>query len=191
MKIIILLLFIFLHISCKSTNDKLICLQNKNKVWSKQEVYKDMQKQLTDTLLDWINNKNIKRVQYYKKKSWKIDSTVFFNTLQNAAILLIMDQDTSINATMDNIQLIYAKRNGNKWNFYKSGMPTITANRYYTDKKDPTIPYTFEELSDIAKKEIIEGGYFKNNTCDINDSYINDWYTKDLEYLHQKFLNDK
>jgi len=92
---------------------------------------------------------------------------------------------------MDDIQLIYAKKFGDKWRFFYRGMNTLYAERFYTDKKEPSTPYSFEELSNFAKKKIIEGGYFKNGSCEINNTYINDWYNENLEKNHQKFLNDK
>jgi len=180
----------FFNLSCKTTDDKLGCLADKNQEWQQLEVYKDVQIQLANTLQVWVES-NIKAVQHYKKNIWKIDETVFFNTSQNAAVLMVLEQDTAKDAKMDDVQLIYAKKTGDKWNFFYRGMNTLSAERYYRDKKDPTKPYTFEELSNIAKKKIIEGGYFKNGTCEINDRYINDWYNENLEKKHQKFLNDK
>lgn len=187
---ILITLLIFFNFSCKSTEDKLQCLADKQRVWQKDEVYKDVRNELTSTLQDWINN-DIEAVRYYKKTLWKIDETVFFNTFQSEAILLVLEQDTALNAKMDGIHMIYAMKEGDKWRFFYKSMPAFSAERYYTDKKNPTTPYTFEDLPDFARKKLVESGYFKKGRCEINDSYINDWYNEELEKKHQEFLNDK
>lgn len=186
----ILLILILFNLSCKNTDDHMRCLKDKNQEWQKLEIYKNVQTQLGNTLKEWIDN-NIKGVKRFKVTNWKIDETIFFNSKLDGALLLILRQDTAIEAKMDFIDMIYAKKEGDKWKFFYKSLPSLHSERYYTDKKDPTTPYTFEELSNIAKKKIIEGGYFKKGNCEINDRYINDWYNETLEKKHQEFLNNQ
>lgn len=174
--------------SCISEYDKLLCLEKKNKSWRQEQVYTDVRKELQLTFQSWIDN-NVKAVQYYKLSVWQVDETVFFNTSKNSAILLVLEQDISDNATSDIIQLILARKVGSQWHFFYKSMNTIGVSRYYS-KENPNEPFTFKELSELGKKEILRGGYLKNN-CEINDSYVNDWYTEILEKKHQDFLNNK
>jgi maltose-binding protein MalE len=118
---------------------------------------------------------------------WKVDDIVFFDSSQKQAILLLLEQDTSINAKMDDINLIYAKWDNDKWKFYYSSMPVITAPRYYNKKALPEKPYTFKELSDIGIRKILKGGYFWVGSCKINDNYISKWYTISLEEKNKIF----
>ena len=175
--------------SCKTIEGKLQCLESINQSWEKQIYYKQVRSELSDTIKGWINM-DIKAVQHYKRNLWKIDEPVFFNTTKNAAIILVLEQDTAKNAKMDDIHLIFAKKNSDIWRFFYHGMNTLTAARYYT-KKDPTIPYTFEELSNLGKRKLIEGGYLKKCGCKINDEWVNAWYSETLEGMHRDFLNNK
>src|SRR5438128_289518 len=125
MKINLLIIgLIFANISCGSTEDKLQCLADLNRTWQKQQNYKSLQSALKSQVNEWVND-SIKDVQYLRKKIWKIDETVYFNSSENAAILLLLQQDTSQNAKMDFIQLIYAKLFGDRWHFYLKSMPTL------------------------------------------------------------------
>ena len=187
--IFVLAIIVFLTISCESGR-KFQCFQEKNKNWAKLENYIKVRKHLNDSFQTWINN-NIKAVLYYKNTPWKIDESVFFNNDQNAAVLLVLQQDTIKQAKMDFIELVFAKKEVNSWNFYYQGMPSLSAERYYTGKKDPSIPYTFEELSNLGKRKLIEGGYLKKCGCKINDEWVNAWYSETLEGMHRDFLNNK
>ena len=189
MNVLIIAIMLF-NLSCKSTEDKLQCLTAKTKAWQQLEVYKSIRSQFSDTLQKWIDT-DVKAVSRFKVTSWMIDETVFFNSELKGAVLLVLRQDTSIAAKMDFIDMVYAKKEAGIWRFFYKSMPRLQAERYYRGKKDPAIPYTFEELSGFAKKKIIESGYFKEGTCEINDSYINDWYTETLEKKHREFLNNK
>lgn len=184
------LLFILCIISCTSTVNKFQCLDDKQLNWKKNEIYSEVQSELNSTFLDWLKN-DVTAVRFYKKTFWKIDETIFFNTSQTAAILLVLNQDTSKSARMDNIHLIYSKKEGSKWKFFYKSMPSFSVERYYTGKKDPEKPYSFKELSDLAKSKLIEGGYFRNGNCQINDSYIDNWYSNELEEKNINFLNNK
>ncbi len=189
MNILIILIMLF-NLSCKSLEEKLLCLADKNKSWQTKTEYTEVRNNLQGVLQYWVDT-GIKAVRRYKVTNWKIDETIFFNSELNRAVILVLRQDTTKEAKMDFIDMIYAKKEGGKWRFFYKSMPSLHADRFYTNKKDPATPYTFEELSVIGKKKIIEGGYFKRATCEINDSYINDWYNQTLEKKHQEFLNDK
>ena len=127
----------------------------------------------------------------FRNTYWEIDSNVYFNSRNEAAIVLILRQDHNINAKMDFINFIYARKNLSHWKFYFITLPVLNIERYYTSKKDPLNLITINELSEIGKNEIIKGGYFKEGTCAINNSYIDKWYNPDLENEHMKFLNSK
>ncbi|RYD80287.1 MAG: hypothetical protein EOP53_08285 [Sphingobacteriales bacterium] len=169
--------------------EQLECLNKMTATWRQDKVYKNVRSELDSTFNSWIDH-DIKAVQYYRRTIWKVDETVFFNTSKNAAILLILQQDTNTNVYKDNVHLIFAKEQNGKWRFFYKSMHSLTAERYYV-KENPEEPCSFKYLSDMAKMRIIESGYFKKGQCKIRDSYINDWYTEKLEQKHQKFLNNK
>lgn len=187
---LLLLLPIISIISCTLTVDKLQCLADKQNEWKKNEIYNEVRSELNSTFQVWLNN-DVASIRYYKKTVWKIDEAIFFNNSQTAAILLVLDQDTSRSSKMDDIHMIYSKKEGLKWEFFYKSMPSFSVERYYTGKKNPEEPYTFKELSDLAKIKLIESGYFMKRNCEINDSYIDNWYSKELEEKNIEFLNEK
>lgn len=177
-------------ISCNnSSNEYLHCWERIQKNFQIQKEYIIVQNQLKDTIDNWISV-GITDIARYKSTHWKIDKNIYFNSGLDKAILIVLRQDTASIAKMDFVNLVFAKKQNNDWHFYYKSMPSLYASRYY-DKLDPTIPYTFEELSLIAKKNIFEGGYFKNENCEINDKYINGWYNETLERRHAKFLKKR
>lgn len=184
------ILLLFLNISCKTHEIKLKCLNNFILEHLDDKII--IRNQLNDTIQSWLKlGLKSKGIIRFSSTNWKVDEVVYFNSKLNAAIILILRQDNGNEAKMDFIELVFAKKEVNTWNFYYQGMPSLSAERYYTGKKDPTIPYTFEELSNLGKRKLIEGGYLKKCGCKINDEWVNAWYSETLEGMHRDFLNNK
>lgn len=167
---------------------KLNCINTKNEVWKKLDTYREVKSQLNDTLHCWIQM-NLKDVRRYNVTLWKIDDRLYFNSELNEAIAVILRQDTSTSARMDFVDMVYCKLINDKWLFFYRSMPGLTVRRHNA-KIDPHNPYTFDELSKIAAREIVMGGYI-DAKCNINDSYIHGWYTRNLINKHYYFLNSK
>jgi len=176
--------------SCKGTEEQLQCFEAKVQAEKQTVVYNDVRQSLQDTIQKWVSA-NLLGLQNYHTTRWVVDSTVFFNRTQDRAILLVLRQDTSADAKMDHIDMILAMKENHQWRFFLQSMPVITAGRYYNGKADPTVPYTYAELSLRARKRIVESGYFRKGTCEVNDSYVNDWYNPNMEDYHRDFLNNK
>ncbi|WP_162056536.1 hypothetical protein [Pontibacter pamirensis] len=71
---------------------------------------------------------------------------------------------------------------------YAQSVPTIGFDRTLNSNAEP---YTFKKLSEISRKELINGGYFKKGSCSIDYDYVNDWFKTPLAEYHQEFLQKR
>ena len=175
--------------SCLTLDEKIVCLDKLTESWSQEKVHQDIRVELDSTIHTWADA-GVRLAVRYNKTNWVIDETVFFNTSKDAALLMVLEQDTAFDAKMDDTELIYAKKAKGIWHFYSAGMPAIASQRYYKDT-DPALPYSFKELADKGKRKILNGGYLKKCSCKVNDDYVNDWYSESLEKMHQEFINER
>ena len=186
----LLIFFLLFNLSCISIKARMNCIEKQTILWKNEDIKYKIQNKLSEILNVWID-KDLKAIQYLKSNLWKVDESVYFNSQKDAAILLVLIQDTTKDVYQDNIQMVYGKIKNGKWHFFIYGMNNLIIERYYTGKKDPTIPYSFEELSNLGKRKLIEGGYLKKCGCKINDEWVNAWYSETLEGMHRDFLNNK
>ena len=102
--------------------------------------------------------------------------------------ILQIDNDDSKDA-LDYVKFYSGENKNGQWFFYLHNMPKILADR----EDNGNQKYTFEQLSEIARKEVVNGGLVNNN-CQIDDSYINDWIDRkgrNLFEWHTKFLQSR
>lgn len=171
-------------------------LESLNEIQQKP-VYNTVRNALQDTLDAWMSRK-LNGIRSLKHSEWKIDEAVFFNNECDKAILLVLNRDTQkiVNfrtkenpelraPTQDNIETVFAYIENGNWQFYTYTMPTIVVIREQYGKKDPM---TFEELSKIGRKEVLQS-YYKHYSCKINpESFKMDKSV--LDETHAKFLDN-
>lgn len=166
---------------------KVDCLQEMHNKWKTSDEYKDINRTFHDTLNKWMAD-GVFYTQQYKIKKYKVDDVLFFSSDMKIALLLLLWQDIESDAHNDGIQMLLCRKVDVGWRFYMASMPTMYVGRRH--KADPTIPYSFDELSDLVRKQILQGGYFKFG-CKINDEYMHGWYDEWMEWHHDRFLKQR
>jgi len=180
----ILFIIPLLLYGCKSTDTQEKCFDAYVTRISTDPEFNLIRSAAMDTTIQW-GRKNLRAFSGFNHQLWQMDSAVYFNEDKSKALLLLLQVDKRANVRFDNVKMIAAEKINDDWNFYAQSMPTIGFDR--TLNSD-TKPYTFEKLSEASRKEIINGGFFKNGSCSINYDYINDWFKIPLAEYHHEFL---
>jgi hypothetical protein len=150
------------------------------------KAYQDVQKSASDSLNQWLAA-GLEEVQVLNDCNWKVDDAVFFNTKKDRAYLLLLLQDKDKEAELDYVYVMYGALENEKWNIYFLSLPNLVFPRErLSDDKHKPVP--LEELSRLARQEILKG-YYKGGV--INDEYVEKAYTEELRRRHTKFLNQK
>lgn len=188
MKIYHALIYLMLLNSCfTNTAEKLNCLNEINmNNWREVESISVLVNSLNDSIKKWEDSGYVIK-RHNSNYLTRIDSFIYFNTTKDAAMFVLLKQAIDSNLVMDDIQLIYGKIINSKWHFYYNGLHAISMWR--SENKIPFMPYTFDQISQRARLRLIEGGYLKNN-CEINDEWVNGWYSNTMEKDHTRFLNE-
>ena len=184
----IVILLAMISLSCTSDNSKKECIEEYIEGINSSIEYQQVIKAANDAVLSW-EQMNIRYSLALKRSNWKIDNVVLFNESKTRALLLLLKIDKDANAVLDNAKMLAAEKKDGVWYIYSS-MPTIGFNR---KKLETQRQYTYEELRNGVLNKMISGGLLKRNwECNIDNSYINDWFfgAKDLSEKHQKFLRD-
>lgn len=172
--------------SCMSQDEQVKCLNSLMKKYESKEIVAT----LKDSIHSW-SNKELKGMSRFdnKETTWKIDALLINSSSDRLfGWILQVDNDLSKDA-LDYVKFYSGEQRDGKWFFYLHNMPKTWADREKNENKK----YTFEQLSEIAKKEVLKGGLIKEN-CKINDSYINDWIDRegqDLYKWHKDFLQTR
>jgi hypothetical protein len=74
------------------------------------------------------------------------------------------------------------------WKIYSSALPTVIMPRELEGKDDGK--NRLEYLGQFAFKQIVNWGYYKKWTCQIDDLYIESRFTPSLYRNHEAFLRD-
>ncbi|MDI9319840.1 MAG: hypothetical protein QM530_05120 [Phycisphaerales bacterium] len=185
---------LFSFFSCKGQNAQMQCYSDALKEMKKKPVYTIVQTALKDTLTAWTDKK-LKGVWSLKHFDWKIDEAVFFSNKEDKAILLILERDTQKIVkfgqndhrppSQDQIETVFAYIKNGRWQFYTYTMPVMAVVRSNYGK---TAPMSFEELSQIGRKETLHS-YYKQNSCQINLK-IFEIDEAEIEATHLKFLDN-
>jgi nitrogen regulatory protein PII-like uncharacterized protein len=169
--------------SCMSQEEKVECLNELLKTKYNQELASILQ----DSIESW-SSKNLKNMARFKESesTWKIDALIG-NSSSDKLFGWVLEIDTDDGKEkLDYINYFSGENRDGQWYFYLHNMPSNWADR----EKNENRKYTFEQLSKIARKEVVNGGLV-NDDCKINDSYINGWIDRkgrNLFEWHKKFL---
>lgn len=197
-QIILSLLFIYVLIGCKRQEEQLDYYNQELEKFEAKPVYKQVKSGLKDTINDWANKyQNILLKDFTdKEQEWCIDDGVFFNSTYTKAILLISIRDLHKlidfgngeikPPSLDYIDMVFANLEKDGWHYYYASMPNMVVPREAYHK---VTPMTFLELSKIGRIEILQG-YYKSGTCEINDSYFDEYDVIELKRQHQRFIKE-
>lgn len=187
------LVLLLSSISCKSQVQQCICFDKKQAEYNQDSLILFLRNSLKDSVQDWVfKDLKLKGQDFgiahgFNSSTWEIDKQVLFNKNKTRAILSILQVFSIEDSKMDFVKLISAEYIYNKWNFYYVAMPVLNYNHSLNGNKS----FTYDQLSKKVRQAFIEGGYFKNRTCKINYTYIDDWITENNDNMykwHQNFL---
>jgi hypothetical protein len=165
---------------CVSQEKKIACIKDILKTEKNQELVAS----LKDSIYSW-SSRDMKGMSYYAqdKSSWVIDALIKnSNSDKLFGWILQVDNDESKDA-LDYIKFFSGEKRDGQWFFYLHNMPKIWMDR--NNNK-----YSFDQLSEIAKSEVVRGGLVKRN-CNISDEYIEEWIEREGRNMyewHQDFL---
>ena len=178
---VLIILFPIVLSSClKTKTQQLKCLNQIICKDQKSKEYMDVDQALNDSIENWIADK-IETMQHYKTDIWDVDAIIFSKNKRRCFIIII-GIDTIPNACFDFADFCVGEIDNNKWNFYYGGMPSL-----YIPKRKPK--NTLENISGIARDEIIRGGVLKK--CSLNEDYIAGWFNDGLLQSQKRFLKNK
>ena len=179
----VMLIFLMVSMqSCMSQDEKMECLNEALEVENKE---------LTSTLQDSIQSwsrRELKSMSRFNPNAstWKIDAMIKNSSSDKLfGWILQVDNDNSKDA-LDYVKFYSGEKRNGQWFFYLHNMPKTWADR----EDNGNQKYTFEQLSEIARKEVVNGGLVNEN-CKMDDSYINGWIDREGRNLfewHKKFL---
>ena len=178
-----LLLLMFSMQSCMRHEEKVECLNELLKTKHNHKLASILQ----DSIESW-SSKNLKSMSLFKKSesTWKIDALIENSSSDKLfGWILQIDSDDG-KKILDYIKYFSGEKRNGHWYFYLHNMPKIWADREENENRK----YTFEQLSKIARKEVVYGGLV-NYDCKISDSYINGWIDRkgrNLFEWHKEFL---
>lgn len=169
--------------SCLPLEEQVICLNE----LLRERKNNNLEKAITDSINSWAD-KELKHMTYFKKGmyAWKLDGLIENSDSDRLFGWILQVDNDDDKKSLDYVHYFSGEKREDRWFFYLHNMPSIWADR----ENNRNQKYTFEQLSEIARKEVVNGGLVNNN-CKIDDSYINGWIDREgrsLFELHTKFL---
>jgi hypothetical protein len=173
---------------CKSTEEQQRCLKEYITEVKGTPEYVAVRSAAKDTVSNWIST-DVKFFEHLDTDAiWKIDSAVFFNYDRSKALLLLLQIYKKSDVVFDYVKVLAAEYKEGSWHIYSQGFPTIGFDRSLNPTATTSRQYTYQQLSDISREELINGGYFNWRSCSINYDYVNDWFKEPLAEYHREFL---
>jgi len=163
----------FFLISCtnsKNTGNLTTELKSKSKTIIGESNYDAVLNRINDTILSWKLN----RLRDYteNESQYRVDSLLCFNTNRNRLITCLIGKALIKPNPTGGITFMLGEKISNEWYFFKSSHIFIP---YELKKIKDGEPFEFEELHEIALKEVY-GGYL-NEKGEINEA----WFTSLFE----------
>lgn len=191
--IIVLTTFCF---SCLTKQGRVKCFEKKYHLELNEPKVSVIKNMVIDSLNSWANLR-MKYMTSYNSKNmiWKVDKIVF-NKSGNRLLGWVLKKYTNKESNVDYIKMFVGeKRNGN-WIFYFRYMPNIMINRnlsfkYLKPKHTKGMPYSFDDLSEIAVYQMVQGGLFKFGSCKIDHSYIDSWFDLRPGNLEEGYIKSR
>lgn len=135
--------------------------------------YKEVFQTINDSLNLYLDSL-LKESLFIYGEEWEVDSFICINS-SNDNLVSVISSSSGIGkqAVSDAISGLLGKKINNQWYFF-TGLGTLIVPRDMYGK-DSLHPLTFHELSQIARKEMLEGSLIKNDKGEyvINDEWIN------------------
>lgn len=173
------------HLFGMTEERQLACLDNYIATERNLPVYSEVRAAVIDSCKAWVD-RGLK-MKWYTDRLNILDSVVFFNKDYTKCLLLLIQKSPSDTLyKFDNVQILGAEIINGKWQIYHKSFPTLAWHIKYNNFKEREASF----LSKNARLDIIKKGFFYNNTCDINYSFIDsdDWFADWIRKKHELFL---
>lgn len=168
-----------------SLPEQLSCYEEQLNASSKTMEYQNIQMLFTDTLNSWIQ-RGVRRVQSYRRNKWIIDG-IALNTRKDRGFVIVLEVASDDDAMMDYINFYGIQSEPDGWHFYSASYASMGISRL---GQTQGMALTFPELSLIARRNLLGSGYYRKNTCMIDDGYVDGNFKGEIHRLHERFLND-
>ena len=169
--VVIILLFFSSCINTELNEIKEKRFFNKaNEIIGKNE-YASIFNKMKDSLDVWVLNKLYSYEALYTY-DYDLDSLVCFNVKGNRLITCVHVFGNQFKSTSDDICWFYGEKINDNWYFFKGADLVLPRSLY---QKDINTPLTYQQLHQIALKEVYNG-YLKSNG-EINEA----WFTSHFE----------
>ena len=163
--LIITIFFIFM-IGCNSMDklikNKNICYDATLKILRDDPLYGEVMSQFVDTFQVMKNDIPHFGIPEVEKK---IDEAIFFNQTKTKCLLIVSEKNNS-NFVFGKARVIDGKSRGDRW-IFEVNMEYTFSNSYY----DLYTENNFENISKLARYNILIAGDAKRNGCDIDEKY--------------------
>lgn len=181
-------LFVFIS-GCATLFVNQDCLDNIISEQSSRNLNKRLISEFRDSIREWSRGK-LRGAAYLNnnKSLWKIDA-LLTNSSSDRMFGWILMIDRDIEAKLDFVKYFAGEKRGTKWYFYIHNVEFV----YYARENNNDKRYTFEQLSQSAREQVVKGGILKAFTCELDDDYINGWIDMEgmnLYEKHERFLRD-
>ncbi len=159
-------------VNCTETTNNSHSYLSKSKSILNDTEYRNVFSMITDSISLWVRNK-LWSVESEYTYSYKLDSLLCFNKKGDRFIScshLYMNID---DANSDGLKAFYGEKINSKWYFFTGDYTVIP--RSMVKGHDVTKPLSYEQLHEIALKEVYSG--YLDDNGEINE----EWFTKQFE----------
>ena len=166
-----IIVVIFLLYACQ--NDKGKAKQSTNKYVAEHfGTYQPIYNQITNCIKVCLDSMvSSYSTEYYDE--WHVDSLLCINS-ESDKLVTTVNQSSGVgsNAGSDQIEKLLAKKINGKWYVFKAGEALTVPRDFYG--RDSLHPINFYELSQIARKEFLEGALKEqaDGSYEVNDEFI-------------------
>ena len=131
-----------------------------------------------DSINKWIND-SLQIVGFEFMNSYQLDSAMCFNKNKTRFFSAILDRDVTFkNSNSDQIREFGGAKIDGRWYFFFLSGSLVVPREHY--QEDMYSPLSFEKLSEVAHKEIMQGALKKNKdgSYSPNDEFFEYWFPK-------------
>lgn len=149
--------------------------ENKTELYVKNNIknYEYLYKIANDSINLYLDSLLNDFLHIYEEE-WQLDSMICINSTRNKMVGTINSSSgIGKNCSMDEVTKILGKKINGKWYFFEGGGTLVVPRDLYG--KDEMHPLSMHELSQIARKEFLQGALIKNENGDyvVSDKWVN------------------
>lgn len=172
MRYFLLVISVIFTFGCKSEEEQQQCLRQTVNDLKRTPAYVSVRAAAEEKVRHWVATDADILGGAQNTTEWRIDSMVFFNEDRSRALLLLLQKDLSSKAEADFIKVLQAENLEGEWQFDNWFAPKVAVPKGASSSSIDE----FEQLSERARSEFIEGGYYGRFTCHTNYDFVDRWF---------------